>query len=264
MNARNLPIPRLLTLALFVSLASYASAANNGFVIAMGGGNGTPEIYEKWKNLGGGKNAHVVLIPTANNPGDDIAPVINGLKKVFGVQDVSVLDTKDRTKADSAEFVAPLKQATFVFIDGGRQWRLADAYLGTRVERELRNVLKRGGVVAGSSAGASILASYLVRGDPAGPDVVMAKGHERGFALIPSSAIDQHVSERHREHDLEPVIAAHPKLLGIGIDPNTIIVVHGDQFEVIGTGRVTVTLAGHPQYSIPSGSHFDLRKRMPL
>ncbi|PYU42209.1 MAG: hypothetical protein DMG54_16885 [Acidobacteria bacterium] len=72
---------------------------------------------------------------------------------------------KDRVKADSAEFVAPLKQATFVFIDGGRQWRLADAYLGTRVERELRNVLKRGGVIAGNSAGASILASYLVRGD---------------------------------------------------------------------------------------------------
>ena len=265
MKARNTPIPRLLTLVLsFVGLASYASAANNGFVIAMGGGNGTPEIYEKWKKLGGGKNAHVVLIPTANNPGDEITPVINGLKQVFGVQDVSVLDTKDRTKADSAEFVAPLKQATFVFIDGGRQWRLADAYLGTRVERELRNVLKRGGVVAGSSAGASILASYLVRGDPAGPDVVMAKGHERGFGLVPNSAIDQHVSERHREHDLEPVIAAHPKLLGIGIDPNTIIVVHGDQFEVIGTGRVTITDAGHPQYSIPSGSHFDLRKRKPL
>jgi cyanophycinase len=189
---------------------------------------------------------------------------VNGLKHVFGVKEISVLDTKDRAKATSAEFVAPLKQATFVFIDGGRQWRLADAYLGTRVERELRNVLKRGGVIAGSSDGASILASYLVRGDPAGPDVVMAKGHERGFGLIPNNAIDQHVSERHREHDLEPVVAAHPKLLGIGIDPNTIIVVHGDQCEVIGSGRVTITEAGHQQYSIPPGSHFDLRKRKPL
>jgi cyanophycinase len=230
----------------------------------MGGGNGTSEIYETWKNLGGGKNAHVVLIPTANNPGDDVAPVVSGLKHVFGVEDVTVLDTKDRAKADSAEFVAPLKQATFVFIDGGRQWRLADAYLDTRVVRELRNVLQRGGVIAGSSAGASILASYLVRGDPAGPDVMMAKGHERGFGLVPNSAIDQHVSERHREHDLEPVVAAHPKLLGIGIDPDTIIVVHGDQFEVIGSGKVTITLAGQPQFSIPSGGRFDLRKRKPL
>jgi len=265
MKRKNVTVPRLLTLALlFAGIASRASAANKGVVIAMGGGNGTPEIYEKWKSLGGGKNARVVLIPTANNPGDDIAPVVNGLKQVFGVQDVSVLDTKDRAKANSAEFVAPLKQATFVFIDGGRQWRLADAYLGTRVERELRNVLKRGGVIAGSSAGASILASYLVRGDPSGPEIVMAKGHERGFGFLPNSAIDQHVSERHREHDLEPVVAAHRKLLGIGIDPNTIIVVQGDQFEVIGSGRVTITEAGHPQFSIPSGSHFDLRKRKPL
>jgi cyanophycinase len=258
-------ILRLLSLVLlFAGFASHASAANKGVVIAMGGGNGTPEIYEKWKSLGGGKNAHVVLIPTANNPGDDIAPVINGLKQVFGVQDVSVLDTKDRAKANSGEFVAPLKKATFVFIDGGRQWRLADAYLGTRVERELRNVLKRGGVIVGSSAGASILASYLVRGDPKGPEVVMAKGHERGFGFIPNSAMDQHVSERQREHDLESVVAAYPELLGIGIDPNTVIVVHDDQFDVIGNGKVFITEAGHKLYSIPAGSHYDLRKRKPL
>lgn len=257
-------IPRLLTLALLsAGFAICASAADHGVLIAMGGGNGTPEIFARWKSLGGGKNAHVVLIPTANNPGDDIAPVVNGLRQVFGVQDVSVLDTHDRAQADSAGFVAPLKQATFVFIDGGRQWRLADAYLGTRVERELRSVLKRGGVIAGSSAGASILASYLSKGDPNGPEVVMAKGHERGFGLLPNSAIDQHVSERNREHDLERVVAAHPKLLGIGIDPNTIIVVQGDQFEVIGNGRVSITEAGHQLYSIASGSHFDLRKRKP-
>jgi cyanophycinase len=265
MNRKNMTIPRLLVLALlFAGFVGRGATATQGTLIAMGGGNGTPEIFEKWKSLGGGKNAHVVLIPTANNPGDDIGPVVNGLKQVFGVQDVSVLDTKDRTKADSAEFVAPLKQATFVFIDGGRQWRLADAYLGTRTERELQNVLKRGGVIAGSSAGASILASYLVRGDPSGPEIMMAKGHEQGFGFLPNSAIDQHVSERHREHDLEAVVAAHPEVLGIGIDPNTIIVVQEDQFEVIGTGKVTITEAGHQQYSISSGGHFDLRERKPL
>jgi cyanophycinase len=256
--------PLILISLLFASLVTPALAVNKGFVIAMGGGNGTPEIYEEWKTLGGGANARVVLIPTANNPGDDIAPVVEGLKHVFGIQEVSVLDTKDRVKANSPEFVAPLRQATFVFIDGGRQWRLADAYLGTRVERELRNVLKRGGVIAGSSAGASILASYLVRGDPEGAEVMMARGHERGFGFIPNSAIDQHVSERHRERDLVPVIAAYPKLLGIGIDPNTIIVVHENQLEVLGSGKVTITEAGQPQYSISSGSHFDLRKRKPL
>src|ERR1700704_6270257 len=224
MKCKSVGIPRLLILFLLItSFASRASAANKGFVIAMGGGNGTPEIYEKWKTLGGGTNARVVLIPTANNPGDGISPGVEGLKHVFGIQGVAVLDTKDRAKANSAQFVAPLKQATFVFIDGGRQWRLTDVYLNTKVVPELRNVLKRGGVIAGSSAGASVLASYLVRGDPKSAEIVMAEGHERGFGFLANSAIDQHISERGREHDLEPVIAAHPKLLGIGIDPDTII-----------------------------------------
>jgi cyanophycinase len=91
-----------------VSLTGFAShtpARNQGVLIAIGGGNGTPEIYETWRNLDGGKNAHVVLIPTANNPGEDVAPVINGLRHVFGVQDVAVLDTTDRAKANSAQFV---------------------------------------------------------------------------------------------------------------------------------------------------------------
>jgi len=56
----------------------------------------------------------------------------------------------------------------------------------------------------------------------------MAKGHAHGFGFLPKSAIDQHVSDRHREHDLEAVVAAFLKVLGIGIDPNTIIVVQGD------------------------------------
>ena len=63
----------LVFVLLFAGFADCVSAAQKGVVIAMGGGDGTPEIYEKWKSLGGGKNAHVVLIPTANNPGEDTA-----------------------------------------------------------------------------------------------------------------------------------------------------------------------------------------------
>src|SRR5262252_8518319 len=58
---------------------------DHGTLVAMGGGNGSPEIFEKWKNLGGGQTARVVLIPTANNSDEDVAPVINGLKQLFAV-----------------------------------------------------------------------------------------------------------------------------------------------------------------------------------
>src|SRR5258707_29636 len=115
MEAKKL-LPLLLGSAVLLGgFASRITARNQGVLIAMGGGNGTPEIYETWRNLGVGKNARVVLIPTANNPGEDLAPVINGLKQVFGVQDVAVLDTKDRAKANSAQFVTGARSSPGLF-----------------------------------------------------------------------------------------------------------------------------------------------------
>src|SRR4030095_8855657 len=81
-----------------------------------------------------------------------------------GAKNVAVLHTRDRNVANSTTFVEPLLKARGVWIDGGRQWRLADAYLGTRTQTELQNVLARGGVIGGSSAGATIQGSYMVRG----------------------------------------------------------------------------------------------------
>ena len=96
------------------------------------------------------------------------------------------------------------------------------------------DVLRRGGVIGGSSAGATILGEFLVRGHPLGNTVMMAEGYERGFALLPGAAIDQHFSQRERQPDLLPVIRRHPGMLGIGIDEGTAIVVTGTKVDVIG------------------------------
>jgi cyanophycinase len=116
----------------------------------------------------------------------------------------------------------------------------ADAYLDTLAARELRALLNRGGVIGGTSAGASIMASYLVRGAPAGNRIMMAQGHERGFGFLPDSAIDQHVLARNRQDDLAQVMRAHPGLLGIGLDEGTAIVVREGGFEVVGKSKVVV------------------------
>ena len=70
----------------------------------------------------------------------------------------------------------------------------------------------------GSSAGATIQGSYLVRGAVEGNSVIMAPGHEIGMGFLRKAAVDQHVITRHRENDLDQVISRHPELLGIGID----------------------------------------------
>lgn len=95
----------------------------------------------------------------------------------------------------------------------------------------------------------------------------MSLGHETGFGLLSNSAIDQHVDARGREADLESVIAAHPTLLGIGIDQSAAIIVHGDSFFVVG-GQIVIhdgkVHDGAPYYFLSPGQSFNLKTRLPV
>jgi len=157
-----------------------------------------------------------------------------------------VLHTRNRDEADSESFTQVLRQATGVWIPGGRQWRLVDSYLNTRVHAELRGVLERGGVVGGTSAGASIQAEFLVRGDPATNQIIVSPDYEEGFGFLTGTAVDQHLLTRARENDLWVVLQRRPDLLGIGLDEGTALVVTGDRAEVIGTSDVLFYLPSDP------------------
>ena len=254
-----------------VALASEAPAEATigppkGSLVIIGGGAIGPKIVERFVELAGGPEAEYVLIPTATE-GDDLDPrrLAEQFRRQFGVRKVAVLHTRDRAEADTEAFAAPLKTASAVFFGGGRQWRLVDSYLGTRVDRELKALLDRGGVIGGSSAGATIQGSYLVRGARAGPQIMMAEGYEVGLGFLRDSAIDQHLRARRRQDDLVAVIEAHPGLLGIGLDEATAIVVRGDRFEVLGAGLVGVydgqDHEGKKYYYLSPGDAFDLRAR---
>jgi cyanophycinase len=114
--------------------------------------------------------------------------------------------------------------------------------MNTRTVTELWRVLDRGGVIGGSSAGATIQSDYLVRGDTSGPDVMMTQepNHQHGFAFLKHSAIDQHINSRNRWDDLIPVVKKFPEYLGIGLSEDTAIMVNGDRFEVFGRWKVAV------------------------
>lgn len=279
------PFVAILLLCILVFVTSAAGPAPDydhsptvgpakGWLMIHGGGRITPEEKTRFVELAGGANASLVVIPTASTNGDiDLGAVQKHFANEFSLSHVVVLHTRDRKLANSSEFVEPLRHATCVWFEGGRQWRLVDAYLGTRVEKEIKALLARGGIVGGSSAGATIQGSYLVRGASGTPDnpdgdntIMMAAGHEVGFGLLPHSAIDQHVIVRHREDDLAQVIAAHPKLLGIGIDQDAAIVVHGNSFEVMG-GKVLIhdgNKHGDKSYlTLSTGDKFDLKTRKP-
>jgi len=260
-------LPALLELSFAAALAAgVSSGPSRGALVVVGGGKIGPEIAQRFVALAGGPDAEFVVIPTAAGDNDpDPVKVEQDFVKTFGVKRVTVLHTHDRARADTEEFVAPLKKARAVWFPGGRQWRLVDAYLNTRTEREIQAVLERGGVIGGSSAGATIQGSYLVRGARDGNTVMMAKGYEQGFGYLKEVAVDQHVLARHRENDLVAVIEAHPDLLGIGIDESTAIVVQKGQCEVIGASKVGIydgkDHAGKRYYFLAPGDRFDLEKR---
>ena len=235
----------------------------------VGGGEIGPEIFDRFFELAGGLDAPLVVIPTA---GTAKAYPQNwrgaAMFRMLGATDVVVLHTRDRKEADSEQFIAPLKRARAVWFSGGRQWRLVDAYADTKNETELANVLERGGVIGGTSAGATIQGSYLVRGAREGNHIMMAPGYEQGFGYLKNSAVDQHLIARGRENDLVEVIRTHRTLLGIGIDESTAVVVQRGEFEILGNSNVAIYHEGlldrgdKPSFEwLRPGDRFDIRRR---
>ncbi|GAT35338.1 cyanophycinase [Terrimicrobium sacchariphilum] len=264
-------IVSLLLVSLALAVAPNASAnvptvgPREGAVLLVGGGDKT-SIWPMFFDLVGDKNAPIVVITTANATNDETNKDFQELK-AFGATRLTLLHTDSRETANSDSFIAPLRNARAVWIAGGRQWRLVDSYLDTKTEREIQALLDRGGIVAGSSAGASIQASYLVRGAKSGNKIVMAPGYERGFGLLKNTAIDQHVNTRSRVEDLGEVLQAHPELLGIGLDESTAIVVKGDTASVVGAGfaHFSSREAGAEKiFEVASGASYDFAARRPV
>ncbi|WP_179346553.1 cyanophycinase [Winogradskyella ursingii] len=213
----------------------------NGTLIAIGGGQiGDTEIMKEFRDLAGGDAAKIVVIPTAFVRDNKIDTTL--LKNNFveyGIPEITILHTSDSILVNTDAFIKPLKEATGVYFTGGRHWRIADSYLNTRVQEELFKLLDRGGVIAGSSAGATIQGSYLARGDTKNNQIMMGD-HEVGFGFISNITIDQHVLTRNRQFDMFTILKEKPELLGVGIDESTAIIVKGDILEVIGKSYVLI------------------------
>ena len=211
-----------------------------GSLVIVGGGRWNQDVLEKFMELAGGNEANIVVVPTAGG-GKTYDNDFRGAEifREAGAKKVTVLHTIDRSEADSEAFNTPLKEATAVWFTGGRQWRLVDSYKNTKSEIMFRAVLDRGGVIGGSSAGATIQGSYLARGDTKNNQVMMGD-HEEGFGYVSNIAIDQHVIARNRHFDMFNILEKRPELLGISIDEGTGVVVQGDNFEVIGASYVII------------------------
>jgi cyanophycinase len=209
----------------------------SGVLVIVGGGSMPDTIRDRFLELAGGKKGKLVVIPTASELMDRTRISRSyDYWRAQGLASVEMLHTRDSKKANDPSFVKPLTEATAAWLGGGDQSLLANAYNGTAVERELRRLLARGGVVGGTSAGASIMSKIMITGG--NPKARVGTG----FGFLPDVVIDQHFGNRKRKDRLLGVLSEYPTCLGLGIDEATAVVVRGHTFTVVGNANVMLCL----------------------
>ena len=202
----------------------------------------------------------------------------------LGVTDLVELYVEERRETHLEEKLRLFDGATGVFFSGGDQLRISSQLGDTPVERRVREIHEAGGVIAGTSAGASAMSdTMLVKGNSQETHRIGDLHLAAGLGLVRDVIIDQHFAERGRIGRLLGAVAQNPRELGIGIDEDTAIVLRGHQFDVIGSGGVYVVDGGTVTHSniaeakaeralsihdvrlhvLCEGDRFDLRARRP-
>ena len=259
---------------------------NGGTLVIIGGHEdkeGDKEILrEVAAKIGSGK---LVVTTVASNEPDGLFEQYERLFRGLGVKHVHKLAVDTREEAREEATAKVLDDATGLFFTGGDQLRITSQIGDTPVFQKLQELTGRGGVIAGTSAGASVLCeTMLVSGEANGS----AKVEETirmapGLGLITDVIIDQHFAERGRMTRLLAAVAQNPAVLGLGIDEDTAVVVEGGRFRVVGNGAVyvvdgsTVTASNIAEefgdaalsvydvklHVLSAGDRFDLKDRKP-
>jgi cyanophycinase len=159
----------------------------------------------------------------------------------LGVTDLVELYIEDRAETHDEDKLALLDGAAGVFFSGGDQLRISSQIGDTPIEARIREIWRGGGVLAGTSAGASVMSdTMMVRGSSAETHRIGDLRMAPGLGLVRDVIIDQHFAERGRIGRLLGAVAQSPRVLGVGIDEDTAVVLEGDDFRVIGSGAVYV------------------------
>jgi len=243
-------------------------------------------ILKEFVAAAGGLDARIAVIPTASSLGPEIVDVYDALFRAEGAAEVMEVRPRTREEAGDPDLVKRISEATGVFMTGGNQLKLSATICGTPVGDAIVEAHRRGVVVAGTSAGASIQSSHMVAFGVGGatPRQRMTQV-AAGLGLLESTVIDQHFAQRNRYGRLLMIVSQSPSLLGLGIDEDTAAVVETDVdghevLRVLGRGAVTIMdpgalvtnayeakrsapilASGIVLHVLPQGARFDLTTR---
>jgi cyanophycinase len=242
-------------------------------------------ILRQFVAASGGDDARIAVIPTASSIGAEVSGVYDALFRSLGAAEVVSVSPESREEAGDPRLVERLERSTGVFMTGGNQLKLSAIVSGTPVGDAIVAAHRRGAVVAGTSAGASIQSSHMVAfGGPGSTPKQRMTQVAAGLGLLDGTVIDQHFDQRNRYGRLLMIVSHSPQLLGLGVDEDTAAVVSDEDgtrvMRVVGKGSVTVLdparmttnayeakrsspllTSGVVLHVLPEGSVFDLDAR---
>src|SRR5215475_627354 len=242
-----------------------------GSLIAVGGAEDREDtkiiLSNVAERIGSGK---LVISTLASGYADEVWEIYRTLFTSMGVKSVKHLCMDHRDESPKDPRLDVLADATAVFFTGGDQLRITTRLGGTPLSERIEEIYRQGGIIAGTSAGATALGEMMLVGSPVEGvcklrDVKMTPG----LGLAENMIIDQHFSERGRIRRLLAAVAENPRMLGIGVDEDTAVVIEGDgTFHALGSGAVYVVDGhdlSHTNFSEASfsGDSFDLSSRHP-
>lgn len=233
--------------------------------------------------VGDGK---LVIAPLASEQPDEVWRTYEPVMRGLGVRHVHHLRIEERADGMSLRAMKVLEDARAVFFTGGDQVRITTLVGDTPVFSRIFEIFLEGGMIAGTSAGASIMSdTMMVRGEgDASHRITGSLQLAPGLGFVRDVVIDQHFAERGRIGRLLGVVGHNPRVLGVGIDEDTAIDLrpaHG--FRVVGAGAVTVVDGSRVTYTnlaeeepdrtmsmfgvtihvLSQGDTFDIRTRRP-
>lgn len=225
------------TAHLTLRTASHDADKAGGTLMIAGGGDLPDRVQRQFVEMAGGSKARLVIVPGVYVEDSFVKQYFDEWNNC-GPASVHVLNASSTEEANNPEFAAPLDEATGVWLGGGQQTWLTDCYRGTLMERKIRAVLEREGVVGGTSAGAAVMSDVMITGGRKKPSI------GTGFGFLPGVIIDQHFIKRNRFSRLRQVVEAHPNLVGIGIDESAALVVSlaDRRVRVVGNSYIVVCL----------------------
>jgi len=225
-------------------------AGKPGKLLIIGGGTKPPGLIKKMIDESGIKKnkGYVLILPMASAEQDSAIYYMKKQLNEYGVNRVAgfMFHKGDPIRSSQLDSI---KNAALIYFTGGDQQRFMIIVHNTPVERAIIVAHKNGHLIAGTSAGASVMTGMMITGNE--------KKHPKyestystiepdnietipGLGLVTGVIIDQHFIIRSRENRMFTAILQYPEIVGIGIDHSTAILVDGSHAEVVGNNQVMV------------------------